>query len=74
MPIDWSSVTMVFTVEMHCPECLAIRPIVIRTEQAGDGSKSRKCICRKCSEAFLVVIEPPVPIFGKSADVIRKLQ
>lgn len=51
----------------------------MRSDRGGDGSVSRKSVCRECSQRFLVVIEPEerfetLPEFGSDdflADRIR---
>lgn len=59
MSVSWQDAPLVFVVAPHCPRCLAPRPIIIRSEQGGDGSVSRRCVCRSCSSRFVVVIELP---------------
>jgi hypothetical protein len=62
--IDWSAVPTVVTTAPHCPECFALRPMVTRTDQNGDGTVTRKCICRECSLAFKIAVELPLPNSG----------
>jgi len=53
-----------------CQHCGATKFIKIRTEAAGDGSFSRKLICRTCSRKTLAVFELPeidLPETGKTA-------
>jgi hypothetical protein len=59
----WHNVPCVFIVAPHCPVCFAGRPIIVRSEANGDGSKTRKAVCRRCSEKFKIVVE--LPEFGK---------
>jgi len=72
MSIAWSDTPIVFVVAPHCPSCGAMRPIIVRSEQGGDGSTSRRCVCRSCSSRFVVVVEPPecLPDFGRGVDDI----
>jgi len=71
----WSDVPYLFVPMVSCPFCRSTRPITIRSEQAGDGSTSRRCICRKCSRRFVVVLEPPerdtLPDSGNEQGFIR---
>lgn len=63
--IDWQSAPAVTVPIPSCPNCAATGMKIIRTEQGGDGSYSRKCVCDVCSEAFRVIFEPPLPLAGK---------
>lgn len=55
----WADVPLV-TIELpHCPICLGGDPLIVRSEKNGDGSFTRKCICRHCSERFKIVFELP---------------
>lgn len=56
---SWQDAPLVFITAPHCPRCLAPRPIIIRSEQGGDGSVSRRCVCRSCSSRFVLVVEMP---------------
>ncbi|HJN08473.1 MAG TPA: hypothetical protein QF564_07255 [Pirellulaceae bacterium] len=62
----WIDAPMVFVTAPACPVCLSVKPMIIRSEQGGDGSTSRKCVCRRCSSRFVLVIEPPLPEFGRA--------
>lgn len=72
MADTWKDCEIVFIPRTQCPHCQSPRPIVIRSERGGDGSTSRKCVCRSCSRRFVVVIEPTeensatLPEFGKA--------
>lgn len=69
MSDTWQDVTTVFITALHCPYCLGLRPILIRSEQNGDASQTRKYVCRRCSERFKLVVEPPVADFRQSDDL-----
>lgn len=61
----------------HCPECLAVRPKVLRSQDQGDGSIRQSCICRECGHRFYAVLEPPKENFSeidcqKLADAARE--
>lgn len=65
----WTDAPLIFTEAVPCPHCGTTRkPIVIRTERGGDGSRSRKQVCRVCSRRWVLVIEPPegLPDSGSS--------
>ena len=55
----WDTAPLVFVEAICCPHCGALRPIIVRTSQGGDGSRSRRCVCRRCSRRFVVVVELP---------------
>ena len=59
---EWADVPMVFVVAPACPACRALRPIIVRSEANGDGTTTRKAICRRCSTRFKIIVE--VPNFG----------
>lgn len=61
----WADAPTASIIAPHCPLCLALRPIIVRSEQNGDGSVTRKAVCRECSQRIKIVVE--LPIFG-SAD------
>ncbi len=78
MSEGWPTCPMVVVPQMHCPRCLAVRPIVVRTMPAErDGSVTRRCVCSRCSARFLWIIEPPeellpeelLPAIGSRPDV-----
>ena len=59
---SWTDAPCITVVAPACPICRALRPIIVRTEQNGDGSVTRKSVCRRCSERFKIVVE--LPEFG----------
>lgn len=75
----WSTAPTIFICAPACPHCGALRPIIIRTEQNGDDTVTRRCVCRRCSTRFKVVIEPPeqfsgnVPEFGKGQTAFDRI-
>ena len=42
-----------------CPQCRAMKPIIVRSVDGGDQSRTRRCVCRECSHWWNLVIEPP---------------
>ncbi len=57
--MNWDSAPMIFTTAIHCPACCALRPISVRSSANGDGSTTRRYVCRECSRRFVVVVELP---------------
>ena len=53
----WTACPIVYVLAAACPACGSLEHINVRTEQNGDGSKTRKRICRQCSTRFLLVVE-----------------
>ena len=73
----WSGAPIIFVHAICCPRCKALRPIIVRSSPIeADGSRSRRCICRRCSQRFVVVIEPPgdVPDFGSGQSPSGKIE
>jgi hypothetical protein len=61
---EWADVPAIVVYAPACPSCRALRPIIVRSEANGDGSTTRKAICRRCSERFKIIVE--LPDFGNS--------
>jgi hypothetical protein len=59
---SWVDVPLVTVIAPACPWCRALKPIPVRSEQNGDGSVTRRCVCRECSKRFKLLIE--IPNFG----------
>jgi len=58
-PTTWSTVPTVFVVRPACPFCGCERYVAVRSMATeSDGSKTLRCVCRRCSGRFLVVTEP----------------
>jgi hypothetical protein len=57
--IDWQAAPYVFVVAPSCPHCGSAGYSKVRSEAGGDGSTTRKVICRGCSEPYRIVIELP---------------
>lgn len=64
---NWTDAPLVFIQAATCPACGAGRPLTVRSAQGGDGSVSRRSVCRRCSQRFVVVVEfpEPLPDFGR---------
>jgi len=56
---SWADCPTIFVHAIGCTKCGATRPIIVRTADNGDGSKTRRCICRECASRFNVCIELP---------------
>lgn len=63
----WRDVPMLFLPRLRCPSCGSLRtPLLVRSADGGDGSVSRKYVCRDCGRRFLCVLDPELPILGMS--------
>lgn len=61
----WLHCPIVEVVKPACPHCGEVKYIPARGGiKHGDGSTSTKCICVRCSRAYIVVREPLLPNFG----------
>lgn len=56
---SWADAPIQFVEIPACHHCQSPDLMRIRTETAGDGSFSRKFVCRICSRKTLVVYELP---------------
>lgn len=66
--IDWEDALIVEVVRPACPSCGCERYVPIRGWSSSDGSRTSRRICRRCSEPYVVISEPPemiLPEFGK---------
>jgi hypothetical protein len=57
--VRWQDCPIVFVTLPACPYCGTTGFITVRSEANGDGSVTRKSVCRRCSERFKLVIELP---------------
>jgi hypothetical protein len=57
----WESAPFVFVPKALCPFCLFDGYIRTRTEAGGDGSVTKKVVCKKCSKRYKIVVELPEP-------------
>lgn len=62
---SWSDAPAVFVVAPACPTCGNRQWRSIRSEDNGDGSKTLRVVCRRCSARFKIVTEPGLPDYGK---------
>lgn len=40
-----------------CPFCQSTSHAIVKTIDNGDGSRMRRCVCNRCSERFIIVVE-----------------
>ena len=67
----WLDATAVFVKVPRCPKCGGREYITIRSmARESDGSKTKRCVCKRCSGRFLIVSEESdeefLPDFGGS--------
>jgi hypothetical protein len=55
----WDTAPMIFVVRPACPACGRLDYRRVRTEDNGDGSATRKVICKGCSAKYKIVVELP---------------
>lgn len=57
---SWANEPLQFVVKWHCPHCYTTEtPIYFRSPRNGDGSRSQRCICKRCSKRWVRVVELP---------------
>ena len=56
---EWDNLPMVFVAAPACPYCQSPRPEVVKSLTNGDDSTTRRCVCRECSQRFIIVVELP---------------
>lgn len=60
----WASTPIITIYAATCPHCKAQEHYDRdRTDDNGDGSRTKKAICRTCGKRFRIVIEP-LPVSG----------
>jgi len=59
--IDWQDVPIVFVTLPTCAACGSPDYERVRSEGNGDGSVTRKAICRACGEPYKICVELPEP-------------
>lgn len=62
MAESWADVEWCFVTAPACPHCGCPRYKTIRSITTGDGSTTRKAICRECDSRFKICVE--LPNFG----------
>lgn len=71
----WNSEPMIFLPRLRCPRCGSLRtPLRIRSANGGDGSVSRKYICRDCGGRFLAVFDPQLPVLGMTENPLPTME
>jgi hypothetical protein len=58
VPESWNDTPIVFTTACGCPHCHAAEHKRTDTEDQGDGSIVRYCICKRCGKQYRNVVEP----------------
>ncbi len=69
----WNEAPMIFVPIVQCPRCKHQGHITVRSMPVeSDGSRAKRCVCRRCSMRFVVVSEPDesefleaLPKFGR---------
>ena len=56
---NWADAPCCFVTAPSCSHCGHLEYITVRSEANGDGSVTRKAICRQCSGRFKIVVELP---------------
>lgn len=64
---SWADAPRVFISLPACPKCAGDDLKAVRSYANGDGSTTRRTICRSCGCRFFVVAEPS-PEFGQTAE------
>ena len=57
--VDWSATPMVFVVLPVCDHCGSPKYDRVRTAGGGDGSVTKKVICRECGHPYRIILELP---------------
>lgn len=70
MADSWSSMPLVFVpvITPRCPSCGHTGFVRLRSSSGGDGSVSRRCICRQCGSRCVIVLERSAPSGQDSHD------
>lgn len=70
--IDWQAAPEVYIPlppRPACPACGSFDPPDIRrSENQGDGSTLRRCICRACGAPFRLIVDPDISTDWNLAD------
>lgn len=67
---SWRSVPVVHVPRPRCPACGTPEyPRLVRSVANGDGSQTRRCVCRHCGQRFVLVMDPDLPTTGSNDDV-----
>lgn len=57
--VHWADAPIVFVVAPTCPECGSAKYERKRTEDGGDGSRTKKVICLTCRSPYKICVELP---------------
>lgn len=58
--INWATAEQVEITLPACPNCDCLDYRKVRTDPNGDGSRTRKVICKGCKSPYKIVVELPV--------------
>jgi len=57
----WQDTPTIIIPRARCPHCGDMTPPhIYRSYAGGDGSMTRRCICRSCSRKYAILIDPDV--------------
>lgn len=56
---DWSAAPTVIVSRTACPHCWYGKYDRVRTNDNGDGSSTKLCVCRACNGTYKIVEEFP---------------
>lgn len=71
MSSPWNDARYVFLTAKACPACGSARFIHCWSSNEGDGTRTQREICRRCSARIVFVLEPPEenPRIGEVAEI-----
>lgn len=56
---SWSTAPLVFVIRPACPVCGSTDYVRTRTDDNGDGSATKKVICKGCGGRYKIILESP---------------
>lgn len=67
-PEPWALAPDIWIEIPSCPSCGATSFQTIRVESGGDGSRTRKSVCKICGQRCKIIFEPRLPSGGRAAE------